>query len=549
MLGLTPFKMGLPLVLVLLTTNPAISIGPWVQHALHSERDGRRGLQASDPRGLVSTLATFSDAWYSVAVSPDGAFALMVVGISNGGRILKITLANNNVTTLAGSVKGYADGTGKNAKFDGLECLDISPDGKFALLGETGNHRIRKLDLDTTAVTSLAGSSKGFADGKGTNAKFDAPQGVAIDPKQGKFALVTDRSCRIRKLIITTQVVTTLAGATGCDASQSFGCSCGNPVDGVGNKAKFYNPHGISLSPDASFALITSPQGMVIRKLVLATNNVTTIAGKAGVGHADGYIRIHSLPFCLYISSSLLVHSLDRTTDVYVCCRVGLNAKFSYPYDVSISRCGQFAVIVQTGNGTDAAVRMLVLASRNVTTLAGKVGTGEGFADGKGSNARFASPRGISLSPDSTFALVADSNNKRLRKLIVGDACESERESEPEPQAPPAFTPSRRAQMGPFLGQTNLKHFPSTVRRKYITGGLRPGSLAGRATDATGDYVHEKQAVAERAHKCAVEDSCPPPWHPLYSSPPPPPPPPPMPPPPPPPKAPWWRQRQEGQGR
>ena len=124
MLGLTPFKMGLPLVLVLLTTNPAISIGPWVQHALHSERDGRRGLQASDPRGLVSTLATFSDARYiySVAVSPDGAFALMVdgafalivVGISNGGRILKITLANNNVTTLivagSGSVKGYADG-------------------------------------------------------------------------------------------------------------------------------------------------------------------------------------------------------------------------------------------------------------------------------------------------------------------------------------------------------------------------------------------------------------------------------------------------------
>ena len=114
MLGLTPFKMGLPLVLVLLTTNPAISIGPWVQHALHSERDGRRGLQASDPRGLVSTLATFSDARYSIAVSPDGAFALMVVGISNGGRILKITLANNNVTTLivagSGSVKGYADG-------------------------------------------------------------------------------------------------------------------------------------------------------------------------------------------------------------------------------------------------------------------------------------------------------------------------------------------------------------------------------------------------------------------------------------------------------
>ena len=100
---------------------------------------------------------------------------------------------------------------------------------------------------------------------------------------------------------------------------------------------------------------------------------------------------------------------------------------------------------------------------------------------------------------------------------------------------------------------------PLATGRKWAPSSPRPTSsifrvqrdasisLAGRATNATGDYVHEKQAVAERAHKCAVEILYPP-WHPLYPSPPPPPPPPPMPPPPPP-KAPWWLQRQEGQGR
>ena len=95
----------------------------WGLKIARTQEHARSGRTTTSPDGgLVSTLATFSDARYSIAVSPDGAFALMVdgafalivVGISNGGRILKITLANNNVTTLivagSGSVKGYADG-------------------------------------------------------------------------------------------------------------------------------------------------------------------------------------------------------------------------------------------------------------------------------------------------------------------------------------------------------------------------------------------------------------------------------------------------------
>ena len=56
-----------------------------------------------------------------------------------------------------------------------------------------GNHRIRRVDIATGATTTLAGSgTQGFLDGAGGSARFNDPNGVAIDPS-GTFALVVVR--------------------------------------------------------------------------------------------------------------------------------------------------------------------------------------------------------------------------------------------------------------------------------------------------------------------------------------------------------------------
>ena len=68
---------------------------------------------------------------------------------------------------VAGSSRGFADGVGNGAKFNGPYDVAIAHDDSFALVADQYNHRIRRIDLATNAVSTLAGSSQGLADGTG----------------------------------------------------------------------------------------------------------------------------------------------------------------------------------------------------------------------------------------------------------------------------------------------------------------------------------------------------------------------------------------------
>ena len=190
---------------------------------------------------------------------------MIVDGYGEGGpnnRIRKLVLATNAVTTVA---------TG----FNRPKGVAISPDMKFILVADTNHKLLRKVDLGTKKVTTVAGDGKcgscnGRArlDGKGTKAQFDNPTGVTISP-DGKIALVADMYS-IRKVVLATQVVSTLVGT-------------GRPgvKDGVGTKASVTNPLHIKISADGKFAVFGAGNG--IRKIDMETAAVTTLAG-AGVG-------------------------------------------------------------------------------------------------------------------------------------------------------------------------------------------------------------------------------------------------------------------------
>jgi len=85
----------------------------------------------------------------------------------------------------------------------------------------------------STAVTTLAGSSSGYTDATGTSAQFNYPKGITTD---GTNLYVADQSNhRIRKIVISTGVVTTLAGQ-----------SDNGSTDATGTSASFYTPSGIT---------------------------------------------------------------------------------------------------------------------------------------------------------------------------------------------------------------------------------------------------------------------------------------------------------------
>ena len=84
-----------------------------------------------------------------------------VVGLSVGlsGELAQ-AVSVGLVSTVAGSGSwGWTDAVGTNARFNYPRGIAVAPDGSFALVVDSNNHRIRKIDLETRVVSTLAGRS------------------------------------------------------------------------------------------------------------------------------------------------------------------------------------------------------------------------------------------------------------------------------------------------------------------------------------------------------------------------------------------------------
>ena len=89
------------------------------------------------------------------------------------------TTTSGAVTTLAGTGStGSANGTGTSASFNNPR--DITTDGTNLYVADFDNHLIRKIVISTGAVTTVAGTtgSSGSANGTGTSASFNYPVGI-----------------------------------------------------------------------------------------------------------------------------------------------------------------------------------------------------------------------------------------------------------------------------------------------------------------------------------------------------------------------------------
>ena len=114
--------------------------------------------------------------------------------------IWQVSTSSTTATRMAGNdVAGFADGTGTGALFNTPRQL-VWTAGDVLYIADSNNFRVRKLVIATQAVTTLAGSGgQGSADGACGAATFRGPQGVAYGPL-GEVYVVDTADNKIRKV-------------------------------------------------------------------------------------------------------------------------------------------------------------------------------------------------------------------------------------------------------------------------------------------------------------------------------------------------------------
>ena len=226
------------------------------------------------------------------------------------------------------------------------------------------------------AAGSAGTARNAFADGAGSAASFYLPCSVAADAWGSLY--VADSGNHVLRRVSAAGVVATVAGQPGVSGH----------ADGIGNSARFFWPRGVAMSPDGS-AVYVSESGMAgsgigwssIRRVSLASGLVTTVAGGASPGFADG---------------------------------VGASAKFDGLGGISVKSTGDI-VAADTANNR---IRVITPAGV-VSTLAG---SGQpAFADGTGAGASFNIPAGVSVDA-SDNVWVADLGSGALRKVTPAGA-------------------------------------------------------------------------------------------------------------------------------
>ena len=311
---------------------------------------------------------------------------------------------SQEVITFAGSgSSGSANGTGTAATFNNPQGAVVDANGNI-YIADKFNHRIRK--ITTSGVVST------FATG------FSRPNGLAIDAS-GNIYVADEWNHKIKK-VTSGGTVTTLAG------------SSAGMTNATGTSAQFNYPSGVAVDASGN-VYVADKDNHRIRKITSA-GVVTTFAGSGSSGNANGTgtAATFSNPTGLAIDANDNIyvtdyanHSIRKITSSSVVTTLagpvgstgtwgttngtGTSARFNYPYHVVIDSDENLYV----SDFNNHKIRKIT-SSGVVTTYAGSGSAGS--ANGTGTAATFDNPRGLAIDANDNI-YVADFDNHIIRKI------------------------------------------------------------------------------------------------------------------------------------
>lgn len=346
--------------------------------------------------------------------------------------------ARDTIVTIAGTgVKGYSGNGGPAIKAQlnqPFHCDVVGADVLY--IAEADNHCIRKLDLRSGTISTVAGTGKkGYAgDGElATRATFNEPYAVVASP-QGDLYVVDRLNAAVRKVDGKTGIVATVAG----NGSKGF-----SGDGGPGHQAQLREPNDCCLDGKGGLLIADVADGR-IRRLDLATGIISTFAGTGRhMGKPDRSRNGDGGPATKATIIGARAVCVDAAGNTYICEREGnsirkidaagtittiagdgsagaegdgggaLKASFRGPKAIRADAAGNLYV-VDTENHS---VRKIDMRSGIVTTVAGGR-KGSGGDSGPATQAGMDRPHGCVVDL-AGHLYIADSNNHRVRMVLL----------------------------------------------------------------------------------------------------------------------------------
>lgn len=262
---------------------------------------------------------------FGVEMGPDGA--LYVTEVRNH-RIRRLDLATRKLTTVAGcGRRGYSGdgGLASDAELNEPYEVRFDSDGNMYFV-EMKNHIIRRVDGKTKVISTVAGNGRqGFGGdgGPAIEAQFNQPHSIALD-NQGALYVADIGNHRIRRIDLKSGLVESIAGNAQRVLPQDGQAARGNPIlgpralfvhgdtlwialreghsiwrmdlaDGIlrhvagsgkagfsgdggpASKAQFNGPKGIAVAPNGNVYVVDS-ENNVIRRIDLKSGLITSVA-------------------------------------------------------------------------------------------------------------------------------------------------------------------------------------------------------------------------------------------------------------------------------
>ena len=170
---------------------------------------------------------------FGVELGPDGA--LYVTEVQNH-RVLRLDLKTQQLTTVAGNgTAGYSGDGGPATSAQLHEPYEVRFDRQGNMFFvEMKNHLVRRVDARTGKISTVAGSGTAGYSGDGglaVKAQLRVPHSIALDDRNGLY-IADIGNHRIRKVDLKSGLIHSIAGSTERSLPQDGQLAAGNPILG-----------------------------------------------------------------------------------------------------------------------------------------------------------------------------------------------------------------------------------------------------------------------------------------------------------------------------